>query len=136
MVYGEPVPTPRPRFRNGHVYLPKEGKVAQQKIAVACVPAYTLQDGEWAVIDITFYCAQQKEKDIDNMIKTVLDGMQPHPLPTDSIRWVRFVSAEVVVVENYPHTTVTIYYCERDSVTAARAFRAERSRQALSRAQI
>ncbi len=77
--YGEPVPKQRPRLgRNGRVYTPGSTKDHQRELAdlVRSRLVGAEPDGEWAYgIRAVFYVQTHQRKDVDNMLKTVLDAM-------------------------------------------------------------
>ena len=83
---GEPVAKARPRAtRTGHIYTPSKTKHQEAEIALAWVRKYGDTKTEKPVsIEITFFMKKslkskdryvQKRPDIDNLIKTVLDGL-------------------------------------------------------------
>jgi len=76
-VPGEPVAKQRPRVgAHGSVYTPRETKAFERTVALIAkvkLPRYKAEDR--LVVDLTFYCSSQA-KDLDNMCKSVLDGLQ------------------------------------------------------------
>lgn len=85
-VTGEPVPKERPRMaRSGHVYTPGKTKHQEAEIALEWVRRYKdLKIDKPVKMECIFYMKKakacrddvvQKRPDIDNLLKTVLDGL-------------------------------------------------------------
>lgn len=81
-VPGEPRSKARPRFARGpndsvSTYTPEETKEGEQAIAWAAVAAQPLMEpvSGPVAIDAVFYLYRRNRRDIDNMIKCVLDGL-------------------------------------------------------------
>lgn len=85
-VTGEPVPKQRPRMtRTGHVYTPSKTKHQEAEIALAWVRKYgSLKTDKPVRIECLFYMKKakgcrdevpQKRPDVDNLLKTVFDGL-------------------------------------------------------------
>lgn len=85
-VTGEPVPKQRPRMaRSGHVYTPGRTKHQEAEIALAWVRKYGgLKTDKPVKIECLFYMKKakacrdevpQKRPDVDNLLKTVFDGL-------------------------------------------------------------
>ena len=80
VVSGEPVGKQRPRFdaRRGRVYTPKETRAREEEIEAIFRAAVgpTDPDAEWAFgIRAVFFVRNHQRKDVDNMLKVVLDGV-------------------------------------------------------------
>jgi Holliday junction resolvase RusA-like endonuclease len=77
-VDGEPRSKQRPRVTRYGTYTPKETLEAEAKILAAWIsqeePIFTHQ----VVIDINFFNATKRRRDIDNMGKLVLDALNAH----------------------------------------------------------
>lgn len=77
-VPGDPVSKGRPRFtRRGGVYTPKKTKDAEAAVAAAFRAACTDEpdtEHQWQV-DATFYLGNKRARDLDNMLKLILDGL-------------------------------------------------------------
>jgi crossover junction endodeoxyribonuclease RusA len=75
-IEGEPVAKARPRLgANGNIYTPKASRVYEELVAwyAKRLPIY---DGE-VLLNVTFYCSpSRKLPDLDNLIKSLLDGLQ------------------------------------------------------------
>jgi Holliday junction resolvase RusA-like endonuclease len=86
-VPGEPHPCGRPRFnrKSGNVYTPKESLIAQADVAAAAIEAHVRNRGLMLVPDpdhdwritarFTLGHDRRRKGDIDNLLKTVLDGL-------------------------------------------------------------
>lgn len=74
---GEAVAKQRPRTgRNGNVYTPQETKAYERTVALLAkttLPRFKAE--ERLLVDLVFYCSSQA-KDLDNLCKSVLDGLQ------------------------------------------------------------
>lgn len=112
-VDGEPVSKQRPRLargRNGKVYTPEPTRVAEERIAWA----FRAKAGPQALdpehgfgIFIGFFCKSGQRRDVDNLTKLVLDGL-------NGVAWaddyqVTEISAKVVRFDPDPRTEVVIY---------------------------
>ena len=80
-VLGEPIVKGRPRFsKTGHAYTPKATKDAQVRVAEA-------YEGEMFTgnvgVELHFFQGSRARKDIDNMVKLVLDGLNGVAWPDD-----------------------------------------------------
>lgn len=82
-VSGEPRSKQRPRVTRYGTYTPKETLEAEAKILAAWIsseePIFTHQ----VVIDINFFNATKRRRDIDNMGKLVLDALNTHAFYDD-----------------------------------------------------
>lgn len=79
-VSGEPVGKQRPRYdkRSGRVYTPKDTKAHEQALRAAATAAVGIGQAvaDWAFgVRAVFYVQNHQRKDVDNMLKTVLDGL-------------------------------------------------------------
>lgn len=76
-VSGEPVAKERPRVgKHGNVYTPARTKAYER--AVALIAKTTLpkfKEKDRLVVELRFYCSNDS-KDLDNLCKSVLDGLQ------------------------------------------------------------
>ena len=85
VVRGEPTPKARPRVVNGHAYTPKRTKDAEKEVAYAWLKEYGAKKISSPInIEIIFNMRPpqgkrtshvQKRPDIDNLVKTILDGL-------------------------------------------------------------
>lgn len=84
-VKGEPVPKARPRVVNGHAFTPAKTKHQEAEIALEWVRKYGNVKTDKPIYVEVLFCMRkpkgkttlhvQKRPDIDNLIKTVLDGL-------------------------------------------------------------
>jgi len=78
---GEPVPKGRPRFgKNGRVYTPRESQAYEALVGWHALKARRkFSKGTPLKIQADFYCtprAAQQLPDLDNLLKSLLDGLQ------------------------------------------------------------
>ena len=80
-VEGEPIVKGRPRFtRSGHAYTPKATKDAEARVGDAYqAEMFTGNIG----VELHFFQGSRARKDIDNMVKLVLDGLNGVAWPDD-----------------------------------------------------
>lgn len=114
-VPGEPASKARPRFdhRNSktHVYTPAKTKAAEAKVA-ACYLAAAHKRGTDP--DITygvlahFYNGTRQRRDVDNMVKLVLDGLNKVAFP-DDVQVVEVVGRKSFVAKKDARTEVVLY---------------------------
>jgi Holliday junction resolvase RusA-like endonuclease len=74
---GEPMSKQRPRFnpKSGHAYTPAKTRDSEREIAQHFAQTKRgIFDGMIAV-EIQFYMGTKRRKDIDNLVKTVLDAL-------------------------------------------------------------
>ncbi len=108
-VPGRPVPKARPRVgANGHVYTPKETQQAEAAVGWAARGALRGKKPTTGPVSITvaFHVADRRRRDVDNLLKTVLDGLNGIAWADDS----QVVHADVWVIVNRddPHTEITV----------------------------
>lgn len=90
-VNGEPASKARPRFdgrgEKGKVFTPAKTHAAEQQVAKAYLEAthkrFTDEDALYRV-EATFYCGTRQRRDVDNMLKLLLDGLNKWAWPDDS----------------------------------------------------
>lgn len=109
---GEPVPKQRPRFspRNSRVYTP--GSTRDHETALAVIARVQLgpceADSVWAFgIRAIFYVQTFQRKDVDNMLKVVLDGMNKIVFADDS--QVKELMGWSVIDHEHPRTEFVVY---------------------------
>ena len=114
-VPGEPASKARPRFdhRNSksHVYTPEKTKAAEAKVA-ACYLATahklgTDPDVTYGVL-AHFYNGTHQRRDVDNMVKLVLDGLNKVAFP-DDVQVVEVVGRKSFVPKKDARTEVVLY---------------------------
>ncbi len=108
-VPGQPVPKARPRIgANGHVYTPAETKDAEGRIAWAAKGKVRgLKVAGPVSITVAFYVRDRRRRDVDNLLKTVLDGLNGIAWTDDS--QVVHVNAWVFVDPANPRTELAIH---------------------------
>ena len=116
LILGEPVPSARPRMVKGHTYLPKRTMSAIKEITFQAKSLPPVPCGTIVEIDITFYCAEKRNKALANLEKTVLDGLHPHPLIDDNINIVRLLVARCEFVTYLPATLVILKYKQENVI--------------------
>ena len=108
-VPGRPVPKARPRIgTNGHVYTPTETKNAEDAIGWAARGALRGHKPVTGPVSVTavFHVADRRRRDVDNLLKTVLDGLNRIAWHDDS--QVVLVSALIVLDRTNPRTEITV----------------------------
>jgi len=113
-IEGEPVPKGRPRLntRTGTFYTPPTTKTFEGAVAYnAMSQRERILDGNVEVV-VTFYTAKKKPSDLDNLIKSVLDGLNRHAFADDS--QVTEIKAKRIRSEN-PRTEVEVRYAEEST---------------------
>lgn len=108
-VPGQPVPKARPRIgANGHVYTPAATRQAEGQVGWAARSALRGCRPSTAPMSITvaFHVRDRRRRDVDNLLKTVLDGLNGIAWADDS----QVVHADVWVFVNRdnPHTEITV----------------------------
>jgi crossover junction endodeoxyribonuclease RusA len=113
VVKGHPVEKGRPKFtvRNGHAaaYTPKATQQGEQHVA-AC---YRLAAGwhdidplAWYRVDAVFYLPDRRRRDVDNLLKLLLDGLNGVAWKDDA--QVMMACGRKVLACPEPHTSVRI----------------------------
>jgi Holliday junction resolvase RusA-like endonuclease len=74
---GEPRAKERPRFNRttGGVYTPSATKKAEAEIAEAFQQESSSKFSSNVAVEMFFYCFAKSKRDVDNMVKLVLDGL-------------------------------------------------------------
>lgn len=109
---GDPVSKQRPRFARsrGKVYTPGGTKTAEEKVgwAFRASPTTTYDPAAGTFgVHLGFFCAGGQRRDLDNMIKLVLDGLNRIAWADDS--QVTEASAKLARFHSDPRTEVVIY---------------------------
>jgi crossover junction endodeoxyribonuclease RusA len=109
VVPGQPTPKARPRLgANGHVYTPRETQQAEG--AVGWIARAKLRGQKPATgplsVTVAFHVRDRRRRDVDNLLKTVLDGL-------NGIAWIddsQVVHADVWLILDRanPHTDITV----------------------------
>jgi len=74
-VVGEPVPAPRPRVTKRGVYYPKRYTDWLNQIRIAAADLPRQQGKSPILVQMTFIAKRWKSKDIDNLVKPILDAL-------------------------------------------------------------
>ena len=116
-VPGEPVSKERPRLgAGGRTYTPDKTKTAEEKIGWcfhAAVKGWKVDADSTFGVDLIFWNSTRHRRDIDNMCKTVLDGLNGLCWKDD---WqVTEIQAVKHVGALEPHTYIRIYRTEGDN---------------------
>jgi len=105
-VIAEPVPKARPRIgKNNNVYTPRESRDYETLIAWEAkkLPRYV---GPVA-LNITFYITPGRRADLDNLAKSVMDGLQQGGALEDDVQ-VKELHVTVMQETKQPRMTVSI----------------------------
>ncbi len=95
-VPGRPVPKGRPRFKNGHAYTPKKTREYEDLVAYHSLHKQgSFPEGP---VRVTLSFHTKSKADLDNLIKSVLDGVQLAGVFKDD-RQVRAINAYHGVVD-------------------------------------
>lgn len=105
-VPGEPIVKGRPRFtKGGHAYTPKATKDAEARVGEA-------YDGELFLgnvgVELHFFQGSRARKDIDNMVKLVLDGLNGIAWP-DDVHVSVCLARRVYTVKDKARTVVRVF---------------------------
>lgn len=109
---GQPVPKERPRHntKTGNTYTPTKTKQAEGVIAVSFrheVVGYGPPRMGRFAIGAKFYLKRDYNADIDNLMKTVMDGLQGFVYVNDS-QVKKLLESEILLDAKNPRTEVTI----------------------------
>lgn len=78
VVEGRPVPKERPRVARGRAYTPKATAAYEDTVAWTVKGKYpglkVDPDGEWRLA-VTFMLGDRRRRDLDNLVKAVMDGL-------------------------------------------------------------
>ena len=91
----EPVPKERPRLgANNNWYTPKKTKDYETLIAWQAkhLPRY---QGP-VCLNVTFYCSPNSKSDLDNLIKSCLDGLQKGGALVDDLQVVQIIACRMI----------------------------------------
>lgn len=105
-VPGEPIVKGRPRFtKSGHAYTPKSTRDAEARVAEA-------YEGELFTgnigVELHFFQGSRARKDIDNMVKLVLDGLNGVAWP-DDVQVSVCLARRVYTTKENAHTVVRVF---------------------------
>jgi Holliday junction resolvase RusA-like endonuclease len=105
-VPGDPVPKARPRFDGGRVHTEARTRAAEKRIGLQYLAAGGRRLAGPVEVFCSFFRANERRVDVDNLVKTVLDGLN-HVAWTDDSQVVRIVAQKEVNPE-FPMTLVTV----------------------------
>lgn len=82
---GEIVPKGRPRFNRatGQTYTPRETRLYENSVAWAAKATREKVESGPVAVTIRVYTARKKPSDLDNGIKSILDGLNGHAFRDD-----------------------------------------------------
>lgn len=109
-VPGEPVSKERPRVVNGRTYTPTKTTSAEEKVAwcfLAAAKGWKVDGDSKFGVDMTFWNKTRHRRDIDNLVKTVLDAL-------NGVCWVddhqvMEISASKHVESDEPLSVIRVY---------------------------
>lgn len=112
VVHADPKSKGRPRFAHGRAYTPKATQDAEAVIRDAYLNATKMRDGYKFTgplgVHIRFIAGTRHRKDIDNMVKLVLDALNGVAYEDDYL--IQELTAEKYIsTEEKPHTQVYLY---------------------------
>ena len=114
-VPGEPASKARPRFDHrgskSHVYTPAKTKAAEEKVAAFYLAAAHKRGTDPNVtygVLAHFYNGTHQRRDVDNMIKLVLDGLNKVAFP-DDVQVVEIVGRKSFVAKKDARTEIILY---------------------------
>lgn len=110
-VKGEPVSKARPRIGKGGAYTPAKSVAAEQAMGWAFRAATKghVDDGSTTYgVRVEFHCATNQRRDVDNMLKTVLDGLNGIAFKDDS-QVVEVACRKFLPPTDTPRTEVMVY---------------------------
>lgn len=99
MVSGPPVPCGRPRVtRSGHTFLPKRTRDYENRVRCIAQSTFSEPLKGPVVLHIFFLCHNNMRRDVDNLAKSIMDGINGVAFLDDSqivdLRVQKFVSKE------------------------------------------
>jgi Holliday junction resolvase RusA-like endonuclease len=110
---GEPMSKSRPRFtRQGHAYTPTSTREAMHRVGytyTATAGQHAPRDDQTFGVMCLFYCGTWQRRDVDNMMKLVLDGLNKIAWADDA--QVTELSGRVIRGAERARTEVVIYEC-------------------------
>lgn len=106
IVPGRPVPKKRPRLNSttGHFYTPRDAGY-EDSIAWASSDKGVLKEN--VIVNLVFYMPDKKPADLDNLVKSALDGIQKGGLVQNDSQVV-VISAEIRQDKVAPRTIVSV----------------------------
>lgn len=112
VIPGDPVPLGRPRFgRGGRVYTPTRSRDYQNAVALcvrAAAPTGRDRDALFG-LRLTFYRSTAQRLDLDNLIKSILDGITKAERVWADDSQVREIHARLLLRAVNPRAEIEIY---------------------------
>jgi Holliday junction resolvase RusA-like endonuclease len=109
-LHGQPVPAGRPRLGRGHAFMPKKTVDAEKEVGAAWVRAshnLWIPTGGIAV-RMQFFVSDKVRRDVDNLAKTVLDGLTKYGWAWGDDSQVVALGADIYLDKEQPRTVVTV----------------------------
>lgn len=75
IVPGAPVPKARPRFAKGHTYTPPQSLAYERKVGLCAREAGAHPTRSKLILTVNFRLPNARRVDLDNLVKSVLDGL-------------------------------------------------------------
>jgi len=114
VIHGEPHAKQRPRFtKAGGIYTPKATVAYEEGVAWAGRKAGIILGDATIGVKLTFYCGKTRKLDLDNAIKSVLDGAEKGGLYDNDIQIVK-IEAEVKHDKSDPRVEALFYVLPKD----------------------
>lgn len=114
-VHGEPVSKARPRFNHrgskSHAYTPELTKAAESKVAAAFLEQTHRRGTDPDItygISAHFFNGTRQRRDVDNMLKLVLDGLNKVAFP-DDVQVTEVIGRKSFVSKYEARTEVIVY---------------------------
>lgn len=114
IIDGEPMSKARPRVVNGHAYTPEQTRIAEERIGwlfrqvtPSHRPSTIESGGRYGVMALFFHATRQR-RDIDNMLKLILDGLNGIAWQDDT-QVTEISGRKTLVPKGQARTAVLIY---------------------------
>ncbi len=109
-VPGDPVPHERPRLgRRGHVFTPPRTAAYRTTSALLVRAASTGRSRALVGLRVTFYRATARRCDLDNLLKSLLDGITESGRIWEDDSQVRELHAHLILKAAHPRAEVEVY---------------------------
>lgn len=106
VIEGEPVPKARPRKGNGNFYTPAKSKAYEDLVAWHVMGKPTFEGD--LLVRVIFFCSPRKtQPDLDNLLKSLLDGLQKGGLFRDDVQ-VAQIEAMRLTTERNPRVEFNV----------------------------
>jgi crossover junction endodeoxyribonuclease RusA len=114
-IEGEPVSKERPRFANRHAYTPEKTAKAEEVVGWQfrrAAPRHKPGPGSYGVTAV-FFCGSKTGRDVDNMLKLVLDGLNKVAW-ADDVQVTEVSARKVAAAPATARTEVSVYLAGLD----------------------